>query len=130
MAKRSSSRTNTDGPRRALDLYRRRWGIGCLFADARTRGFNIGDTHITDPRQTPQPSLALSLSAVTWACRCATRVMGRTAIRRKTHNRRAESWFRTGLDALRRWIIHNPENALLAWPQTCPERPIKQPVIS
>ena len=40
--------TNMDHPRSALRLYRRRWAIECLFSDAKTRGFNIEDTHITD----------------------------------------------------------------------------------
>ena len=117
--------TNIDATRRALNLYRKRSGIECLFADAKTRGFNSEDTHITNPAKLATLLAVIALT-VTWAYRCATRVMGRTAIRRKSHNRRTKSWFRTGLDALRRWIIHNPENALLAWRQTCPKRPIKQ----
>jgi len=43
--------TNIDAPKNPLNLYRKRWGIECLFADAKTRGFNIEDTHITDPEQ-------------------------------------------------------------------------------
>lgn len=34
---------------RALNLYGKRWGIECLFADAKTRGLNIEDTHIIAP---------------------------------------------------------------------------------
>jgi hypothetical protein len=41
--------TNLDDGPRSLNLYRRRWDVECLFADAKTRGFNIEDTHITDP---------------------------------------------------------------------------------
>ena len=33
-------------PENALRPYRKGWGIECLFADAETRGFNIGDTRI------------------------------------------------------------------------------------
>ncbi|MGY6696142.1 MAG: transposase, partial [Roseinatronobacter sp.] len=32
-----------------ISLYRKRWGIECMFADAKTRGLNLEDTHITDP---------------------------------------------------------------------------------
>ena len=39
--------TNLDDGGRGLNLYRKRWGIECLFADAKTRGLNIEDTHIT-----------------------------------------------------------------------------------
>ena len=118
--------TNLDDEARALNLYRKRWGIECLFADAKTRGLNIEDTHITDPDKLATLLVVVAL-AVTWAYRCATRVMGRKAIRRKSHGRREKSWFRIGLDALRNWVVHKPEQALAAWNQTCPRRPLSQP---
>lgn len=116
--------TSLDDAGRGLNLYRRRWGIECMFADAKTRGLNIEDTHITDPDKLATLLVLVAL-AVTWAHRCATRLMGRRPIRRKGHGRREKSWFRTGLDALRNWIIHQPEHALDAWTQTCPRRPIQ-----
>jgi hypothetical protein len=109
---------------RGLDLYRCRWGIECLFADAKTRGFNIEDTHITDPDKLAT-LLAVVTLAVTWAYRCATTAMGRKAIRRKSHGRREKSWFRTGFDALRNWIIYQPDKAVAALAKTCPRRPLK-----
>ncbi len=112
--------TNIAEPRRALDLHRKRWRTECLFGDAKTRGFNIEDTHITDPAKLAT-LLAIIALAVTWACRCASRVMGPKAPRRKTHRRREKSWFGTGLDALRRWLLHDPEQALQAWRHTCPK---------
>jgi hypothetical protein len=118
--------TNLNDEARALNLYRKRWGIECLFADAKTRGLNIEDTHITDPDKLATLLVVVAL-AVTWAYRCATRIMGRKAIRRKSHGRREKSWFRIGLDALRNWVVHKPEQALAAWNQTCPRRPISQP---
>lgn len=117
--------TNIDADRgRALNLYRRRWGVECLFADAKTRGLNIEDTRLTDPRKLATLLVVVAL-AVTWAYRCATRLMGHKAIRRKAHGRREKSWFRTGLDALRNWITHHPDSAIAAWAQTCPGRPLK-----
>jgi len=50
--------------------------------------------------------------------------MGRKAISRKRHGRREKSWFRTGLDALRNWILHQHDQALNAW-ITCPKRRMK-----
>lgn len=41
--------TNLDDAGRDIDVYRKRWGIECMFADAKTRGLNLEDTHITDP---------------------------------------------------------------------------------
>lgn len=116
--------TNLDDAGRGLNLYRRRWGVECLFADAKTRGLNIEDTHITDPHKLATLLVLVAL-AVVWAYRCATRVMGRKAIRRKAHGRREKSWFRTGLDALRNWIIHQPHQALLTWTRACPRSPLK-----
>jgi hypothetical protein len=108
----------------SLNLYRKRWGIECLFADAKTRGLNIEDTHITDPEKLAT-LLAVVALAVTWAHRCATLAMGRKAIRRKAHGRREKSWFRTGFDALRNWIIHRPGQALDAWARACPRTPFQ-----
>lgn len=110
-------------PGRALSLYRKRWGIECLFADAKTRGLNIEDTHITDLGKLATLLVVVAL-AVTWAYRCATRTMGTKAIKRKTHGRREKSWFRIGFDSLRNWILNRPEKAISAWTQTCPRRPI------
>ena len=62
-----------------------------MFADAKTRGLNIEDTHITDPDKLATLLVVIAL-AVTWAYRCATRVMGRMAISRKRHGRREKSF--------------------------------------
>lgn len=116
--------TNLDEAGHALSLYRKRWGIECMFADAKTRGLNLEDTHITDPTKLATLLVLIAL-AVTWACRSATRILGRGTIRRKTHGRREKSWFRTGLDALRKWIIHYPHHALEAWTNRYPRTPLK-----
>lgn len=117
--------TSLDDAGCGLNLYRRRWGIECMFADAKTRGLNIEDTHIIDPQKLDTLLVVIAL-AVTWAYRCATRSMGRKAIPKKAHGRRQKSWFRKGLDALRKWILHQPEQAIKAWTATCPKRPFKK----
>ena len=95
-----------------------------MFADAKSRGLNIEDTHITDPDKLATLLVVIAL-AVTWAYRCATRVMGRKAIPTQRHGRRQKSWFRKGFDALRKWILHQPGQALNAWIKTCPKRALK-----
>lgn len=117
--------TSLDDGARGLNIYRRRWRVECLFADTKSRGLNIEDTHITDPGKLATLLVVVAL-AVTWAYRCATRAMGRKAIPRKAHGRREKSWFRTGLDALRNWILHQPNQAIDVWTQTCPRRPLKR----
>ena len=115
--------TNLENTRHGFNLYRRRWGVECLFADAKTRGLNIEDTHITHPDKLATLLVVVAL-AVTWAYQCATKTMGRRTIRRKTHARREKSWLRTGLDALRNWILYQHQKALQTWTQTAPKRPI------
>ncbi|MFI0847846.1 hypothetical protein ACH196_28035, partial [Mesorhizobium sp. IMUNJ23232] len=88
----------------------------------KTRGLNIEDTHITDPEKLASLIVIIML-AITWAYRCATHSMGIKAIRRKSHGRRAKSWFRTGLDALRDWIANRPIEAKNAWAEKAPKRP-------
>lgn len=113
--------TNSDNPGQALNAYRKRWAIECLFGDAKTRGLNMEDTRITDPRKISS-LLAIITLAITWAYRCASRTMGRSAIKRKVHGRREKSWFRIGLDTLRNWIVNQPQKAKQAWLSTCPKQ--------
>ena len=114
--------TNRPDPTRALADYRKRWGIECLFGDAKTRGLNIEDTHITNPEKLAS-LLVIVMLAITWAYRCATQTMGMKAISRKTHGRRKKSWFRIGFDALRDWIINQPKAAANAWATRAPRKP-------
>ena len=52
-------------PKMHCASYRKRWGIECLFADAKTRGFNIEDTHITAHGKLATLLAAVAL-AMTW----------------------------------------------------------------
>lgn len=106
--------TNRDDARAALNAYRKRWGIECLFGDAKTRGLNLEDTRITNPGKLATLLGILTL-AISWAYRCATQTMGLRTIARKTHGRREKSWFRVGLDALRTSLHASCELALTAW---------------
>jgi Transposase DDE domain len=118
--------TNRQEAKGALNLYRRRWGIECLFADAKTRGLNLEDTRLRAAEKL-DTLLVLVTLAITWAYRCATRKMAMKAIVRKTHGRREKSWFRTGLDALRRWIVNQPDQAIGAWLENAPKRALTAP---
>ena len=106
--------TNGDDGKVALNAYRKRWRIECLFGDVKTRGLNLEDTRLTDPGKLATLLGILAL-AIGWAYRCATQTMGRRTIARKTHGRREKSWFRVGLDALRTSLHASCERALSAW---------------
>jgi hypothetical protein len=118
--------TNQKNARQALNDYRKRWGIECLFADAKTRGLNLEDTRLRAAEKLDCLLVVVTL-AITWAYRCATCSMSMKAIPRKTHGRREKSWFRIGLDALRQWTINDQRRAILAWVQKAPKRPIRCP---
>lgn len=106
--------TNQDDAKAALNAYRKRWGIECLFGDAKTRGLNLEDTRLTDPAKLAT-LLGILAMAVSWAYRCAMQTMGHRAIVRKVHGRREKSWFRLGLDALRTSLHTSGELPLSAW---------------
>jgi hypothetical protein len=111
--------TNIPKPKQALSAYRHRWAIECLFSDTKTRGLNFEDTRITDPRKMGTVLAVIAL-AIVWAYRCATKLKGLSAIRKKSHGRKEKYWFRVGFDALRNWIINKPDKAIAAWSENCP----------
>ncbi len=101
-------------PRKALNAYRSRWQIECLFAETKTRGFNMEDTRLTKPAKLSM-LLAVITLAMAWSLACATVLTGRHDIARASHGYRRKSCFRTGFDALRHWILHQPQIALRIW---------------
>ncbi len=76
--------------RAALEAYRQRWAIECLFGDTKTRGLNLEDTRLTDPRKLDL-LLALVALSVAWAGRAAVLLLGRRAPKRKCHGYFAKS---------------------------------------
>ena len=115
--------SNVPAPTNMFCLYRKRWGIECLFSNMKSRGFNFEDTHMTDPGK-----LGILLSIVTltmcWTHCCGSMEKGHEGIKRKTHGRPEKSWFRIGLDTARKWIMDHPQNALKAWMRRCPQKPL------
>ena len=109
-------------PRTALETYRKRWAIECLFGDAKTRGLNLEDTRLTDPRKL---DLLMSLVALAlgWAGRAAADVLGKHAPPRKSHGHYAKSWFRTGFDHIRNRLRSYPLDAIAPWRRITIEPP-------
>jgi hypothetical protein len=100
--------------RRALAAYRKRWAIECLFGDAKTRGLNLEDTRLTNPRKLAL-LMALVALAIAWAGRTAADLLGTGSPKRKSHGHLARSWFRTGFDRLRNLLSAGRDDALNAW---------------
>ena len=86
--------------RQALAAYRKRWAIECMFGDAKTRGLNLEDTRLTNPRKLAL-LMALVALAIVWAGRTAAILLGKGSPKRKSHGHFAQSWFRIGFDRIR-----------------------------
>lgn len=102
------------GPRKALNAYKQRWQIECLFGDTKTRGFNMEDTRLTQPAKLAV-LLAIVALAIAWTHACATAISPQGDIARAKHGYRRKSWFRLGFDILRHWIFAKPDLALNRW---------------
>ena len=105
--------TNAD-TRAALDAYAWRWAIENMFGDAKTRGLNLEDTRLTDPKK-----LALLMGivalAIAWAARTAKNLLGNRWPKRKAHGYLEKSWFRTGFDLIRNLLRSDPLKAVAPW---------------
>ncbi len=69
-------------PRKALNAYKSRWQIECLFAHTKTRGFNMEDTRLTQPAKLSL-LLALVALAMAWSLACAMLIKGHRDIPRE-----------------------------------------------
>ena len=88
-------------PKRALADYRQRWTIETLFANLKTKGFNLEDTHITDTGKLSTLLAVLALT-VTLCVKTGVAAARLHPIPIKKHGRRAQSLFALGLGALRK----------------------------
>ncbi len=88
-------------PRRALENYRRRWTIETLFANLKTKGFNMEDTHITDREKLSTLCAVLALS-VAMAVKTGVAMARIRPIPIKKHGRKAWSLFALGLHSMRK----------------------------
>ena len=101
-------------------LGRKRWAIECLFAETKTRGFNLEDTRLTIAKKLSLLIGALAL-AVAWAAKTASAKLGNRKQPRKSHGRFAKSIFRIGLDEIRRLLRFDPGQAFRHWPKIKPK---------
>lgn len=100
----------------ALTTYRKRWAIECLFAEAKTKGFNLEDTRLTITKKLCL-LIGIVALAMAWAAKTASAKLGTRKRPRKSHGRYAKSIFRIGLDEIRRLLRTHPEQAFRSWPK-------------
>lgn len=86
--------------------YGKRWEIETLFGCLKSRGFNFEDTHLVHPERIGKLLVLLTVAFV-WAHLVGQWKHEEKPIPVKKHGRKAQSWFRYGLDILRE-ILLNP----------------------
>jgi hypothetical protein len=90
--------TNTK-PKAALKRYRARWRIESLFANLKSRGFDLEATHLTNPAKLETLIACLAI-AVALAAKSGVAAEAHAPIPRKAHGRKAFSCFALGLKTI------------------------------
>lgn len=98
----------------AVTQYAHRWEIETLFAALKTRGFNLEQTHLTEPERL---SRLLAMLALTF---CLCHKLGewlhqQKALKLKKHGRKPKSIFRLGFDKFRSMITNFTHFDLATW---------------
>jgi hypothetical protein len=83
-----------------LREYGARWQIETLFANLKTRGFRLEDTHLTDAERVSKLLSLLTLAGC-WALLASELASRETPIKIKQHGRAEKSVFRLGFETLR-----------------------------
>ncbi len=92
-------------PKEALEYYKKRWQIETLFKSLKSSGFNIEQTHVTKLDRLDK-LLLLVMIAFTWAYLVGDYLdIKIKAIKIKTHQKRAISVIKYGLDYLSRVLL-------------------------
>lgn len=96
--------TNQQG-QTALDTYKKRWGIEVLFANLKSRGFNLEETHLIHPDRI-EKLIALLAIACSWAHIIGQWIAKTNPLKIKKHGRMEKSLFRYGLDHLQYVLLN------------------------
>jgi hypothetical protein len=90
----------------ALTIYRCRWSIEVLFANLKTKGFNLEDTHLKSPERL-RKLFAMVAIAFTICLVVGIIAHKEKPIAMKNHGYKANSFFRNGLNCIRK-SLNNP----------------------
>lgn len=88
-----------------IEIYLRRWAIETFFGCIKSRGFEMENTHMTDPERISK-LLALIVIAFTWAHLVGEFLNEITPIKIKKHGRKSISIFRFGLDFIQHSLLN------------------------
>ena len=104
--------SNAFAGEKALELYRRRWGIEAFFAHCKKNGFNLEDTHITDPKKMNK------LLAVVAVAFCICYLKSPMATQKDSGIAKRKSIFRDGMEEIQKMLMSHSKkeiNKLLSW---------------
>jgi hypothetical protein len=96
--------TNVE-PNNALAFYKRRWEIETLFSAFKIRGFNLEETHMSDPKKLDTLFTILALAFV-WSHSIGEWLHNKEPIKTLKHGRKAKSLFLYGLEYLARILLN------------------------
>lgn len=90
----------------ALNIYKLRWSIETLFANLKTRGFNLEKTHLKDPQRIRK---LFALVAIAFTICFIVGLMGHKIkpLKVKKHGYKQNSFFRNGLNIIRKIMKKN-----------------------
>ena len=94
-----------------LVAYKKRWGIEALFANLKSRGFDLEQTHLVHEKRI-EKLIALLAIALTWAHLVGEWVAIHNPLKIKKHGRKEMSIFRYGLDYLQ-YVLLNIQDHFL-----------------
>jgi len=96
--------TNIKANKTVMDSYKRRWSIEVFFQCIKSRGFNLEKTHLTDPERFRKIFAAVCLAFVCCFCTGVYKDAKIKKISLCKHGYKRKSFFRYGLDELRRLL--------------------------
>ena len=88
---------------KALETYRMRWGIETFFAHCKKNGFNLEDTHITDPKKMNK------LLAVVAVAFCICYLKSPMATQKDSGIAKRKSIFRDGMEEIQKMVTTQPK---------------------
>ena len=98
----------------ALAIYKKRWSIEVFFQSIKNRGFHLENTNLTD---LPKLKKLFALVSIAFACCLDIGIYKHEyekPLKKKKHGYKAKSFFRYGLDEIRKALLHLHHKADLA----------------
>lgn len=97
--------TNTN-VEKAIDIYRNRWSIEVFFQSIKKRGFNLENTHLTDLNRLKKLFAIVSIAFASCLSTGLWKHQNIKPMKKKKNGFKPYSFFRYGLDEIRKALLH------------------------